>query len=185
MTDLVPIRPAGTVTAIGGLTIVGLGIIATVRPDSAGPLWFVVAGVAAELLALGLLGLLAAVAGIRVARVATAVSAVAMALFGLAHFYALVDEDTAVGLFSAFMVLAAAGLVVAGVAVARTDRWSGARRFVPLLTGVWPVATIPAGAALGDVPHFLAIAVWGACWTALGLVLLGTRTAPQVGLTAS
>jgi hypothetical protein len=179
MTDLVPTRPAGTVTTIGGLTIAGLGLVATVRPDSTGPVWFVLAGVAAELLALGLLGLRSAVAGIRLARVATAVSAAAMALFGLAHFYVLVDEDTAVGLFSAFMIVAAAGLVVTGVAVARADRWPGARRFAPLVTGVWPLATIPAGAALGDVPHFLAVAGWGLCWVALGLVLLGTRTAAR------
>jgi hypothetical protein len=36
---------------------------------------------------------------------------------------------------------------------------------------VSPILTIPAGAALGDIPHFLAIAVWGLCWIALGVSL--------------
>jgi hypothetical protein len=36
--------------------------------------------------------------------------------------------------------------------------------------GVWPLATIPAGAALGDLPHFGAIAVWGLCWVAFGVL---------------
>jgi hypothetical protein len=40
-----------------------------------------------------------------------------------------------------------------------------------LITGLWPLA-IPIGLALGDVPHFVAIALWGACWTALGRLLL-------------
>jgi hypothetical protein len=48
---------------------------------------------------------------------------------------------------------------------------------VPLLCGLWPIVTIPAGSALGDVPHFLAIAVWGICWVALGIVLRTAGTA--------
>ncbi len=39
---------------------------------------------------------------------------------------------------------------------------------------VWPIVTIPMGSALGDVPHFLAITIWGICWVALGLVLRGS-----------
>jgi hypothetical protein len=172
-------RTTGTAAAIGGLAIVALGIDGAVAPDSLGSLWFVLAGIAAELLAYGVLGLRTVVSGVRGTRVATTVAAVAMALFGLAHFATLIDEDTAIAVFSAISIVAAAGLAVAGVAVARADRWRGARGIVPLLTGVWPVATIPAGAALGDVPHFLAIAGWGVCWVALGSVLLGARTAPR------
>jgi hypothetical protein len=88
------------------------------------------------------------------------------ALFALAHVYTLVDVDTAILLFSVVLVVAAVALIVAGIALART--WRGPGRFVPLLCGVWPLATIPAGAALGDLPHFGAIAVWGLCWVAFG-----------------
>ena len=84
----------------------------------------------------------------------------------LAHVYTLVDADTAILLFSVFLVVLALGMVVAGVALARV--WRGPARFVPLVCGVWPLATIPAGAALGDLPHFGAIAVWGLCWVAFG-----------------
>jgi hypothetical protein len=38
----------------------------------------------------------------------------------------------------------------------------------PLLCGVWPLATIPAGAVIGDLPHLGAIAVWGLCRVAFG-----------------
>lgn len=95
----------------------------------------------------------------------------ALTLFGLAHFYALADVETAITLFSVFMVAGSLAVIVAGVALARAGIWSGAQRFVPLLCGVRPVVTIPVGAALGDLPHFLAIAVWGACWMALGVAL--------------
>ena len=83
-----------------------------------------------------------------VARPALAVAGVGMALFALAHVYTLVDVDTAILLFSVFLVVTAVALIVAGIALART--WRGPGRFVPLLCGVWPLATIPAGAALGD-----------------------------------
>lgn len=168
----VPARPAGFTAVTGGLAVIGLGIAAAIEPDSAGATWFVIAGVAAGLLVAAVLGLRNVVDGVRAARIALSVTAPALALFGIAHFYALVDEDTAILLFSVFMVVASLGLIVAGVAIIRADVWHGARRFLPLLCGLWPVATIPAGAAIGDLPHFLAVACWGACWTALGLALL-------------
>lgn len=105
-----------------------------------------------------------------VARPALAVAGAGMALFALAHVYTLVDADTAILLFSVFLVVLALGMVVAGVALARV--WCGPARFVPLLCGVWPLATIPAGAAIGDLPHFGAIAVWGLCWVAFGVLAL-------------
>jgi hypothetical protein len=183
MTDLTPTWLTATAAGIGGLAILGLGIAGAARPDSVGPLWFVLAGLAAELLAVGVVGLRRAASDVRGTRVATAVAAAATAVFGLAHFATLIDEEAAIAVFSAVSIVVAAGLIVAGVAVAGAARWSAARRFVPLLTGVWPVATIPVGAVLGDVPHFLAIAGWGACWIALGLVLLDTRTVSRATAT--
>jgi hypothetical protein len=169
---VIPTRPAGAAALISGVVLTGLGVAAAVEPTIVGGAWFVVAGLAAELLVVAVLGLRASVDGIRGARGALTAAAAGLALFGLAHFYALVDEDTAILLFSVFMIVASVGMIVAGVVVARASVRRGGRRFVPLLCGVWPIATIPAGAALGDLPHFLAIAGWGLCWTALGLTLL-------------
>jgi hypothetical protein len=160
-------RPTTAVAAAvpGGLIIAVLGDLAAVAPTAAeGVWWFLVAAVAAALLCVAILGLRSRVDG--VARLALAVAGVGMALFALAHVYTLVDVDTAILLFSVFLVVLALGLVVAGIALART--WRGPGRFVPLLCGVWPLATVPAGAALGDVPHFGVIAVWGLCWVAFG-----------------
>lgn len=168
----VPARPAGIAAVAGGLTLTALGLGAAFDPDFLGSAWFVLAGIAAILLVVALLGLRTATADVRGARAALTVAAAAMTLFALAHFFALVDQDTALLLFSVFMILASAGIIVAGIAIARTSVWPGTRRFVPLLCGVWPLATIPAAAAIGDLPHFLAITCWGGCWVALGVALL-------------
>jgi len=170
-----PLTATTTSAALGvlaGLALVGLGLAAALRPSLAddGGWWFASAGVAALLFVGALLGLRAAVADVPVARRAVGAAAALLTLFGIAHFYALVDQDTAILLFSVFMVAGSVALVVAGVAVARA--WEGPGRLAPLLCGVWPIATIPAGAAIGDLLHFLAIAVWGALWTVLGLTLL-------------
>jgi len=145
-----------------------LGALAAFAPAATeGVWWFLAAAVGALLLCVAILALRSRVDGI--ARPALAVAGVGMALFALAHVYTLVDADTAILLFSVFLVVLALGMVVAGVALARV--WRGPARFVPLVCGVWPLATIPAGAALGDLPHFGAIAVWGLCWVAFGGLL--------------
>ena len=178
ISSAVPARPSGTAAIAGGLILVALGLGAAFDPDFLGSAWFVLAGIAAGLLVIALVGLRTAAADVRGARTALTVSAAAMALFALAHFFALVDEDTAILLFSVFMILASVGIVVAGIAIARSRVWPGTRRFVPVLCGLWPLATIPAGAAIGDLPHFLAIACWGACWVALGIALVTTAPRP-------
>jgi hypothetical protein len=180
--DQRPGRGAGAAAAIGGLIITGLGVVATSSSDAVGGAWFVTGGLAALLLAVGVLGLRGALAGLPVARGALAFAAVALTAFGLAHLYSLVDEDLAILLFSVFMVLASIGLVVAGVALLRSGVGDTRTRWLPLACGVWPVATIPAGAAIGDVPHFLAITVWGLLWVALGigLVTAGRDRVPAI-----
>lgn len=169
----VPVRTAGILGVIGGLVMVGDGLAAALRTsltDHGG--WFVVAGIASLLLVVAILGLRDTVSALPVARRALGVSAAGLTLFAAAHFYAVADQDTAILLFSIFMVVASIAMIVAGVVISRAGVWAGRSRFVPLVVGVWPLATIPAGAAIGDLPHFLAIAVWGLCWTALGLTLL-------------
>ncbi len=176
MTDLQsPPRSAPAVAAaVGGSLTLVLGALALIAPASTeGPAWFLVAAVAAALLAVGTAGLRTAVRSVPRTGPPLLVAVVGLALFALAHVYTLVDLDTALLLFSILMVVGSLGLVVAGVFIARA--WRGAARFVPLLCGLWPIAAIPLGAALGDVPHFGAIALWGVCWIALGAVLRTAR----------
>jgi hypothetical protein len=160
-------RKGGPSSLIGGSIITGLGISAAIHPGDAGPAWLVIAASAAGLLVVGLLGLRTLAAGVQTARRALAGSSVAMGLFALAHLYALTGADLAFALFTVFMVAASAGLITAGVALLR----SGWQNVSPLVCGIWPVVTIPAGAAIGDVPHFLAIAGWGVTWVVLGVQL--------------
>jgi hypothetical protein len=165
------LRPLGWTTIVGGLGIVAAGAVAAVDANVADRAWFGFAGASALLATAGVLGLRRAVAAVPLARKALSAVAVTMTLFALAHFYAVANQDRAIPFFSACMMLSALGLIVAGIAILRARLWSGAARVLPLVTGLWPL-TIPIGLALGDVPHFVAIALWGACWTALGALLV-------------
>lgn len=162
----------GSAALIAGLTIVVLGTAATISTDIVGAAWFIAAGCAALLFSAALSALRRAISQPRTARIALTVATAAMVLFGLSHFYAVVDEDTAVILFSVFMVVTALSLIVAGAAALRAHTGTPAQRALLLTTGIWPLATVPAGAAIGDIPHFLAVTIWGACWAAAGAALL-------------
>jgi len=161
----------GWSTVAGGLGIVAAGVVAAVDADVADSAWFGFAGAMALLAATGVLGLRRVVSAVPIARRALTCVTVTMTLFALAHFYAVADVDKAIPFFSVFMLLSALGLIVAGTAILRTRRWDGGLRWLPLVTGLVPL-TVPIGLALGDVPHFLAIALWGLCWTGLGRLLL-------------
>jgi hypothetical protein len=124
----VPARPAASAALTGGALITVLGVIAIVAPDAATDWWFAVAGVAALIIVVAVLGLRTAVDAVPIARPALATAAVALLLFGLAHFYALVDTDTALLLFSIFMVAGSLALIVAGVALIRAHVGAGACR---------------------------------------------------------
>jgi hypothetical protein len=171
------LRPLGWTAIAGGLGIVTAGITAAVDANLADSAWFGFTGASALLATAGVIGLRRATSAVPTARKALGAVAVTMTLFALAHFYAVVDQDRAIPLFSAFLMLSALGLVVAGIAILRARLWPGAARVLPLVTGLWPL-TIPIGLALGDVPHFVAIALWGACWTATGRLLLHLSDRP-------
>ncbi len=167
------VRPHGIAAVLAGVVITVLGIYGALFPGLIGAAWFATVVPAALLFAVGILGVrrLAITGGASgLVTGALAVAAVAMTLFALAHAYALVDEDTAILLFSVFMVLAAGSLVVAAVGMFRGA--SGLPRWAVLAAGVWPLATIPAGAAISDLAHFGAIAVWGLTWVVLGATLI-------------
>ena len=167
------VRPYGVATAVAGVAVAVLGIIGAVSPDLAGAAWLAAVVPAALLFAAGLIGLRRLAASVGATGLVTgalAVAAVATTLFALAHAYALIDEDTAIMLFSVFMVLLAGSLVVAAVGMFRGP--AGLPRWATLTAGVWPLATIPAGAAIGDLAHFGAIAVWGVTWVVLGATMI-------------
>jgi hypothetical protein len=166
------LRTFGSTTVVGGLGIAAAGLVGAVQPDVPSGVWMPGAGVAVLLATVGVLGLRQAVAGIAVARTALACAAVTMTLFGLGHFYAAVDEDTGIPLFSAFLLLSVIALTTAGVAIVRAGIWRPAARVLPLILGLWPV-TVPIGEAIGNVPHFLAITCWGILWICLGRLLAG------------
>lgn len=165
------LRPLGWTTVAGGLGVTAAGIVAAIDAGLADSVWFGFAGASVLLSTAGVVGLRRAASDVPVARTALGAVVVTMTLFALAHFYAVVDQDRAIPFFSAFMLLSALGLIIAGVAILRARRWRPTVRPLPLLTGLWPL-TIPIGLAIGDVPHFTAIALWGVCWTAVGRALL-------------
>jgi hypothetical protein len=169
----IAVRPYGVATTVAGVVVSILGTVAALSPDLAGAAWLASVVPAALLFAAGLIGLRRLATDLGSSGLVTgalAVAAVATALFALAHAYALVDEDTAVMLFSVFMLLIAGSLIVAAVGMFRGP--AGLPRWATLAAGVWPVATIPAGAAISDLAHFGAIAVWGLTWVVLGAAVL-------------
>ena len=77
--------------------------------------------------------------------------------------------STAIGIAS---MTAAAGFVVAGIAVLRARTWPGPTRLFPLLTGVWVfVGMTPLIIADGRL-FYVGIGVWNALLAALGLALV-------------
>jgi hypothetical protein len=167
------VRPYGVAAAVAGVVVTVLGVVGALSPDLVGAAWFASVVPAALLFAAGLLGLrrmAASVGAPGLVTVSLAVAAVATTLFALAHAYALVDEDTAIMLFSVFMVLIAGSLLVAAIGMFRGP--AGLPRWATLVAGIWPLATIPAGAAISDLAHFGAIAGWGLTWVGLGAAML-------------
>lgn len=69
-------------------------------------------------------------------------------------------------------VLTTIGMMLIGIATARTGRWRVRRRWLPLATGGYPlVAMFPIVAVTGSPSNF-AISFWGLFWVALGLAML-------------
>jgi hypothetical protein len=166
------VRPHGVATIAAGAVLTVQGASTAVAPSLVGPGWFALAVPTTLLFVAGILGVRRLAVAARASGLVTGaltLAAVAMTIFGLAHAYALVDPETAIVLFSVFMVLTAGALVVAAAGMLRGP--AGLPRWATLAVGVWPLATIPLGASLGDIPHFGAIAVWGVTWIVLGVAL--------------
>jgi hypothetical protein len=167
--------PAGVAAAVGGFLFVALGLLPGLFPDFAHlDTWMLAAALGLVLIVVGVAGL--ARSGLTgsgwPARIGTGAALLGLAVFALAHALAAVvpgGDDTP--LFPIGGVLSAVGMVVAGVAVLRAGRWSGAGRLTPLVCGLYPfVVLIPAFALFGE-PNFPAIAGLGAVWGLFGIAL--------------
>jgi hypothetical protein len=192
-----PIHPAGAVAtptpsagrtaiALGGfgavLQVLG-GLLETYDRVPAGEPGFVarttVIGAAYLLLVATVLALARSRAAghSAVARYALVVAAAGWALSAVAQLVLRVDVDLAEQvLFPIATVAIGTGMAAAGVAVLRTRRWRGWRRWVPLACGAYPFAIIfPAFAAAGE-PNFLVLSGWGLSWLILTAALW---SAPQ------
>lgn len=173
------VHRTATATIAGGLLLTVLALIDAFGFDI-GPAWFALAAVGLAGIVVGLVALrrVDATGPGGVGRVALVVAIVAMAVFTVAHVAEAVVPDSAVLFFFLGQTIASLALVVAGVVIARAGRWSGWRRFVPLVCGLYPLVVMTPVFILvghGLPASFVAIAGWGLCWAALGSALRQRR----------
>jgi hypothetical protein len=192
----------GVIGAVGGL--VTAFVPAAVGTDRFSypytPGWFIVAQtiflVDHVLMLAGVLGVLrAGVAGRgRLAAWGGAVSVAGLVILSLCEvaamflLHASMSSGTAGSLNAGYglaALLTGTGPVLLGIAVARADAWHGWRRWILLACGVQLLAAIPAIAG-PFLAGRLALTVWAALYTALGVALsrpaaiVPARTAPAL-----
>jgi hypothetical protein len=80
-----------------------------------------------------------------------------------------IEGDAAVFLLPAGAFLGAAGMVVTGIAVLRARRWTGWRRFAPLVAGLYPFVAMFGFVIVTGGPNALAIVGWSLPWLLVGL----------------
>ena len=178
-------RTGAVICIVGaaGAVLFSLALIAGFAPADESPYLFPIhlatlAGVAA-------LALTGAAAG------ASGRAGVGIAVAGLLGF--VVAEITAPGptsdvLYAVAPLVTALGMMLAGVAVLRSGRWSGWHRYVPLAAGGWiVVVVVPVIALAGDpgtggaAAAVAAIGAWHLLWAALGVAVLAeTRIGERV-----
>ena len=179
-------RTYGLLCVLGGLIYLGTGVLATALPrdfgNSAPPVaWLSIVLAAMHALTLaGAIGLARSGAtgkgplakiGLVLAGLGTAAAVVAEPMF-------LGPSGVAEPLIQFGTLIAALGLVMAGIAVWRARRWLDARRYVPLALGLYfLVVFMPWLIAAGE-PNFLVLGCWGALWALLGLSLVRDANAP-------
>ena len=81
--------------------------------------------------------------------------------------------------FGVASILIGVGLVLAGVAAARADEWTGWRRFVALICGVAVFAIVIPGILGPFLVARLASTVWMVMFAALGWALYTHARAPE------
>ena len=124
----------------------------------------------------------------RSGRVGATIGAAGLVLLGLQELVAILvggeTGDTAlVGLvgtgYGLFSILLGVGLVLLGIAVVRARRWSGWRRGLPLVVGIYMFVPLTPSVLGPYWLGMLALGVWSLLCGALGAALLIERQAPR------
>ncbi|GLZ50324.1 hypothetical protein Acsp06_65090 [Actinomycetospora sp. NBRC 106375] len=116
------------------------------------------------------------------ARIGLGAAIIGQVLLVAAELIYPVSPDVGDQIFYVAPLLSAIGLILAGIAVLSARRWSGWRRFTPMLVGLWSLVVLtPALIASGGPPAPLAlwaITGWELCWVALGAAVLTEIVVP-------
>lgn len=197
-----PTRVAGVATMIGAATgIIGALVLVLAQPvvatdvfsyplDASGraiaQLSFFLNHV---LLALGLIALaLSPASRARPGRVGAWIALGAMTLLSVCELWAIAFADmtypspATAPLDAAYGVASmglGAGLVLAGIGMARTRRWTGWRRWIVLVLGAMVFVVVTPGLMLGFVGGRLALAAWMVAWVFFGVALLRDGERPE------
>lgn len=156
----------GTLTVVAAASEYVFGLWENSSVDG----FFVVTAVGIVLMTASVIGLLRSdVPATMATRLALRAAVLGLAVFAAGHALAgfhPASEDTLLmpvgGLFSTV------GMLVAGILVRKSARWTGIGRFTPLLCGLYPlVILIPAFAIFGD-GNMPAIMGFGAVWALFG-----------------
>jgi hypothetical protein len=179
-------RTYGLLCALGGLVYLGTGVAAAALPrtfgNSAEPVaWFAILLATMHALTLaGVLGLARSGAagdrplartGLPLAGLGTAAAVVAEPMF-------LGPTSVAEPLIEVGSLVAALGLVIAGIAVLRAHRWLDIRRYVPLALGLYFLTVFMPWLIAAGEPNFLVLGCWGVLWALLGISLVPDANAP-------
>jgi hypothetical protein len=107
-------------------------------------------------------------------------------MFAVAEVTTLSADDTSDTLFAIAPSLVGLALILTGIAVVRTGRWSGWRRWVTLALGVYVFAVLtPLVISSGGPPAVPALAgllVWQVLWVLIAVAVLVETERPAVSL---
>ncbi|HSK59359.1 MAG TPA: hypothetical protein VK935_09930 [Actinomycetospora sp.] len=170
-------RAAAVICTVGsaGAVVFSLAVLAGFAPADESP--YLLPIYVASLAGVAALALVGAAPG------ATGRAGVVLAAVGLVGFITaeiLAPAPAGEALYSVVPLVTALGMVVAGIAVLRAGRWSGWRRYVPLLVGLWiVVVVVPVIALVGDpgsggmaAAAVTVIGAWHVLWVGLGAAVL-------------
>lgn len=168
-------RLAGGIGLLGGLVGAGFAATELVSPSDvslAGSLRNSLFHLAAIVGLVGL-ALLRAAGSTWTARVGVGAAMAGFALLVAAELTDPFDSGTSETLFSISPLIIGVGMLVTGVAVLRERRWTGWRRFAPVVCGAYVfVIFLPLVITLGDPGLWATLAVWELCFAALGLAVV-------------
>ena len=165
----------GTLGLIGGLIAVGTSTWGLFIDPDTGDFrpWMAVTTVALVLTVFSLVGLLrSSVPTTTTGKVALRVALAGVAVLIVGHGLSAFDQDwSETPVFPLGDLLRSGGILVAGIALARSGSWSGPQRFVPLACGVYPFLVVaPSMAIHGDI-WFPSLIGFGVLWSLLGYVV--------------